>query len=159
MWRWAQPLRVRCLLSGVKVLRFNYEKMLAVGSVPLEDRQGQGCGCPPWHRGRRTSARPREPVSPRSGTAAPLRTCTPVGRARERGATVFSSNGGGECGLLPSHPPSSLVLALASLWWSSGGRIRGAGLAGESWSFLGEDVCPSHLPEPCHWGAGHVGAV
>lgn len=25
--------------------------------------------------------------------------------------------------------------------------------------FLGEDVYPSHLPEPCHWGVGHVGAV
>lgn len=33
-WRCVQLLCVWCLLSKVKVLRFNYQKMFAVGSVP-----------------------------------------------------------------------------------------------------------------------------
>lgn len=33
MWRCAQLFRVRCLLSKAKLLRFNYQKMFAKGSV------------------------------------------------------------------------------------------------------------------------------
>lgn len=129
MWRCAQPLCVRCLLSKVKVLRFNYQKMLAVGSVPLEDRQGQGCGCPPSHRGRWTSAPPREPLSLRLGMAARLPTCTSVGRARETrsyGSFIRRRWGALSPALSPHQPPcAGSGIPVVVLWWMDIGSRTG----------------------------------
>lgn len=135
MWRCAQLLCVRCLLSKAKVLRFNYQKMFAVGSVPLEDPQGQGS----W-AGRHL----RLPVSCRhTGQAQPLLGVRPVCRVGRGCWPAMSSSGlGRDVWSCSHHPP------LCWLWhmrWSRGGMIWRARLAEGAWAFFEEGVSrPDH---------------
>lgn len=131
MWRCAQLLCVRCLLYKVKVLRFNYQKMFAVGSVPVEDCQGQGCGCPPYTWAGGHPHLPRETMSGGLGMAVLQGRGTSVRWAAYRCATVFSSHSGGEHWILLCRPIISFVLALARMWWCCCGLIHGSGLAGD----------------------------
>lgn len=128
MWRCAQPLRVRCLLSEVKVLRFNYQKMLAVGSVPLEDRQGQGCGCPP-----RTGAGgpPHRPGSRCHRGRAWPRVCVPAHSAASQGTRSYGSfirrrRGALSPALSPHQPPcAGSGIPVVVLWWTDTGSRTG----------------------------------
>lgn len=62
MGRCVQLLCVWCLLSKVKVLRFNYQKMFAVGGVPRKARQGRDRRCPlcSWAGGRSCLGTPQD---------------------------------------------------------------------------------------------------
>lgn len=135
MWRCAQLLCVRCLLSKAKVLRFNYQKMFAVGSVPLEDPQGQGS----WAGGHL-----HLPVScHHTGWAQPLLGVRPVyGVSREYCSAMSSSGLGWDIWFCSHHLP---LCWLWHMWRSRGGMIWRARLAEVAWSFFEEGVSlPDH---------------
>lgn len=142
-----------CLLSKVKVLRFNYQKMFAVGSVPWKAHQGQGCRCPPcsWAGGHSCP-----------GADTTQGTCTRVGWATGHWAAGFPSGGGTKSWLLLCHPITSLVVSGTPVvdWCRRQDWQETAFL-----SLLGR-IFPQPLPwtmSPRHWttgrGVGHGGAV
>lgn len=150
MRRCAQLLCVRCLLSEVEALTFNYQKMFAVGSVPLQDHQGRCCRCPRAPGLEDTCACPG---SQRHHGRARLRSRVCAQRWGEAGKAellYLSSFGGEESSpaLSALHPP------LCWPWHPCGGLI-----AEQDWQntvHLSSNY-PSHLPEPCHQGIRQVG--
>lgn len=154
MGRCVQLPCVWCLLSKVKVLRFNYQKMFAVGSVPREARQGRGCGalCAAGQGDAPALGAQRARAHP--GMSLP-RGSELQGFQLSLGPRVHS------CSVTPSAP-------LWSLWHPCGGLVQEAGPAGDSLSFSfrknfpPEKVFPRTM-SPRHLttgrGVGHGGAV
>lgn len=138
-WRCVQLLCVWCLLSKVKVLRFNYQKMFAVGSVPWK---AHPCLCP--------------------GADLTEGTCTRVGWATGHWAGGFPSDGGPKCWLLLCHPITSLVVSGTPVVdWCRRQDWQETAFC----SLLGR-IFPQPLPwtvSPRHWttgrGVDHGGAV
>lgn len=123
MGRCVQLLCVWCLLSKVKALRFNYQKMFAGGSVPWKAPQGRGCRCPlcSWAGGQMGTFLSRELTAQRVPAHS-------WGQPRDSELQHFHLLVGGSadcCSVTPAAP-------LGSLWPPV---MQEAGPAGDSFSF------------------------